>query len=94
MGGKKKFIACVNVLMFISILSRYFLKACQIEKIVFGKIIHRAIGVKRNIISVEASKGILKCEILIYIIPKANTVAIDESLQSILFSDLLSKCVF
>lgn len=80
--------------MFISILSRHLLKACQIEKIVFGKIIHRAIGVKKNIISIEASKGILKREILIYIIPKANTVAIDESLQSILFSDLLSKCVF
>ena len=80
--------------MFISILSRYLLKACQIEKIVFGKIIHRATGVKKNIISIEASKGILKREILVYIIPKANTVAIDESLQSILFSGLLSKCVF
>lgn len=80
--------------MFISILSRYLLKACQIKKIIFGKIIHRAIGIKKNIISIEALKGILKREILIYIIPKASTVAIDESLQSILFSDLLSKCVF
>lgn len=91
---KKEFTACVIVLIFISILSRCFLKTCQIKKIVFGKIMHRAKGVKMNTISVEISKVILKREILIYIIPKVNAVAIDESLQSILFSGLQSKCVF
>lgn len=47
-----------------------------------------------NIISIEISKEILKRDILIYIMPKANAVATDESLQSILFSGMPSKCVF